>query len=48
MANHSDLLASITANLKQAMDRKVPREQVKLFSFPHYQQHFYHFLDSKI
>lgn len=28
MANKSDLLASIAANLQQAIERKQPREQV--------------------
>jgi hypothetical protein len=45
MANQSDVLASIEANLQQAMERKKPREQVicilsKLFN------PFFVFLDS--
>ena len=32
MANQSDVLASIEANLQQAMERKKPREQVIIYS----------------
>ncbi len=32
MATKSDVLASIEANLQQAMERKKPREQVIIFS----------------
>jgi hypothetical protein len=33
MATQSDVLAAIAANLQQAIDRKKPREQVKIYNF---------------